>query len=300
MWLDRLNELMLLPRGSQVPALQKMRNARDPQQEQWNSAFGAESLYDAWSQLPFMQNLYEQNRTVISGRLHDRDGWHIVEIGGGNGALWDGYLRTLKQGTLTLIDPNEDAHHTLAAKVPSNVAFRSIVAGAENADIPPADIVVCSLALHHIAGIDAAQRHTFGLNGDGKVEVLRRVVAAVKPRAGTAVLNEADIYNENDLPPGDPVLVDHFIDVYVRRAARAIAYAITRSDGDAQLQRSWDVILRQWCLDQVDNAYLPRNQRDVYELDAARWIGLLHRAGAEHVTHRYTDEWNLFQQYVVS
>jgi hypothetical protein len=96
------------------------------------------------------------------------------------------------------------------------------------------------------------------------------------------------------------VLVDHFIEVYVRRAARAIAYAITRSDGDAQLQRSWDVILRQWCLDQVDNAYLPRNQRDVYELDAARWIGLLHRAGAEHVTHRYTDEWNLFQQYVVS
>ena len=63
---------------------------------------------------------------------------------------------------------------------------------------------------------------------------------------------------------------------------------------------SWDVILRQWCLDQVDNAYLPRNQRDVYELDAARWIGLLHRAGAEHVTHRYTDEWNLFHQYVVS
>src|SRR4029077_13996753 len=74
------------------------------------------SLYDAWSQLPFIQNLYEQNRTVISGRLHDRDGWHIVEIGGGNGALWDGYLRTLKRGTLTLIDPNEDAHHALAAK----------------------------------------------------------------------------------------------------------------------------------------------------------------------------------------
>lgn len=109
------------------------------------------------------------------------------------------------------------------------------------------------------------------------------------------MLNEADIYNEIDLPPGDPVLVDHFIDVYVRRAARAIAYAITHSDGDAQLRQSWDVIMRQWCLDQVDNAYLPRDQRDVYEVDAARWIGLLHLAGAQHVTHRYTDEWNLFQ-----
>lgn len=47
MWFDQLNELMVLPRGRQVPALQKMRSARDPLQEQWNSAFGAESLYDA-------------------------------------------------------------------------------------------------------------------------------------------------------------------------------------------------------------------------------------------------------------
>ena len=39
---------------------------------------GYKQMHDAgpavWLQLPFMQNLYEQNRTVISGRLHDRDG----------------------------------------------------------------------------------------------------------------------------------------------------------------------------------------------------------------------------------
>ena len=34
-----------------------------------------------------------------------------------------------------------------------------------------------------------------------------------------------------------------------------------------------------------------------HELDAVHWIDLLRQAGAQQVTHRYTDEWNLFQQY---
>ena len=113
-------------------------------------------------------------------------------------------------------------------------------------------------------------------------------------RDGTGLLNEADCYNELDLPPGDPVLVDHFLDVYVRRTARAIAHASGQAGVDAQLRQAWEAILRHWCLDQVDNAFLPREQRDVYELDAVHWIDLLQQAGTQQVTHRYTDEWNLF------
>ncbi len=43
---------------------------------------------------------------------------------------------------------------------------------------------------------------------------------------------------------------------------------------------------------------MPRDQRDVYELDVAHWLGLLADIGAESVTHRYTDDFYLFVQYV--
>ena len=93
------------------------------------------------------------------------------------------------------------------------------------------------------------------------------------------------------------MLIDHFIDVYVRRTACAVAQAMDTAGDDPCLREAWEAILRHWCLDQVDNALLPIDQRDVYELDTSRWVSLLRGAGAKEVTHRYTDEWNLFQQY---
>ena len=298
MWIDELNDLALLPRAQQYSALQQLRkNFTESHDEQWNTAFGPTSLYEAWTQLPLMQGLYQRNRAVIQETLQGRSDWHIVEIGGGNGALWRGLLDTQQAGTLTLIDPHAEAHDAVAARLPGNVTFRPIVASAEHVEIPDADVIVCSLTLHHVAGLDSAQRRSFGLEGDGKAEILRRCVAAIQGRDGTGLLNEADCYNELDLPPGDPVLVDHFLDVYVRRTARAIAHASEHAGVDAQRRQAWEAILRHWCLDQVDNAFLPREQRDVYELDAVHWIDLLQQAGAQHVTHRYTDEWNLFQQY---
>lgn len=299
MWKDRLIELDLLPRAYQFDALQELRRTYERSDyEQWNSAFGSESLYDAWAQLPFMQRLYESNRSIIRQALEARPRWHVVEIGGGNGAVWEKMFTGHLPGTLTLIDPHEEAHSAVAKRLPDHVTFRSIVDTAERAEIPDADVIVSSLTLHHVAGVDAAQRRAFGLDGDGKSEVLQRCLSAIRRRQGIGILNEADCYNEIDLAPDDPVLVDRFIDAYVRRCARAIADALDGSEGESAPRQAWDVILKHWCLDQTQLAFVSRAQRDVYELDAAHWLELLARVGAHDVTHRYTDEWNLFQQYV--
>jgi hypothetical protein len=298
-WKEKLDELTLLPRARQFAALQELRATYEPADyEQWNTAFGTESLYDAWTQLPFMQQLYESNRAVIGQTLQGRSGWHVVEIGGGNGALWEGVFDAQQAGTLTLVEPHPEAHASVAKRLPSHVRFQSIVDTAERAAIPDADVIVSSLTLHHVAGVDIAQRRAFGLDGDGKSEILRRCLAAIRRRHGVGILNEADCYNEIDLAPSDPVLVDRFLDAYVRRCARAIAEALDDSDSDSAQQQAWTLILKHWCLDQTELAFVPREQRDVYELDAAHWLGLFAGIGAESVTHRYTDAWHLFQQYV--
>ena len=166
MWIDELNDLALLPRAQQYSALRQLRkNFTESHDEQWNTAFGPTSLYEAWTQLPLMQGLYQRNRAVIQETLQGRSDWHIVEIGGGNGALWQGLLNTQRAGTLTLIDPHAEAHDAVAARLPGNVTFRPIVASAEHVEIPDADVIVCSLTLHHVAGLDSAQRRSFGLEG---------------------------------------------------------------------------------------------------------------------------------------
>ena len=299
MWEEKLNEFAQLPRGQQFAALQQLRAANKASEyEAWNTAFGSASLYDAWTQLPFMQGLYQHNRAIIQKTLQERSNWHIVEIGGGNGALWQNFFHTQQAGMFTLIDPHAEVHGTVAARLPEQVTFQSVIERVEQAEIPEADVLVCSLTLHHVAGLDAVQRKTFGFQGDGKKEILQRCIQAVRKRQGIGILNEADCNNEIDLAPGDPVLVDHFLDVYVRRAARAIAYALEQPDIDVSLKQCWESILRHWCLDQIDNALLSRAQRDVYELDTSRWLDLLETVGARDVSHQYTDEWNLFQQYV--
>ena len=116
MWIDELNDLVLLPRAQQYSALRQLRkNFTESHDEQWNTAFGPTSLYEAWTQLPLMQGLYQRNRAVIHETLQGRSDWHIVEIGGGNGALWQGLLDTQQAGTLTLIDPHAEAHDAVAA-----------------------------------------------------------------------------------------------------------------------------------------------------------------------------------------
>ena len=91
MWTDELRQVVSLPRAHQYAAIQQLRAQHGGAgQEQWNTAFGPLSLYEAWTRLPLMQSLYRSNRAVIDDVLRNRPDWHIVEIGGGNGALWEG------------------------------------------------------------------------------------------------------------------------------------------------------------------------------------------------------------------
>lgn len=300
-WTATLNTLAALPRGEQYAALTDLRTRlRKTTTEAWNTTFGPESLYDAWAQLPFVNDIYTHNRSAIINALDGRTDWHVVEIGGGNGILWQGLLEPLPPGTFTLIDPNPTAHQTVHERLPNTIDFHSVLASVAESAIPRADVIVCSLTLHHHAGENARQRAAYGMSGDGKLEVLQRIVDALRPRRGTGILNEADCYNDIALDPGDDVLIDHFLDVYVRRAARAVAHAFDAAPAALPLTEAWEAILQHWCLDQVDYAFAPREARDVYELDVASWLRLLHDAGATSITHRYTDAWNLFAQYLFS
>jgi hypothetical protein len=299
MWQGQLTRLISLPRAQQFAALKSLRRTRNNHQlEEWNTAFGSASVYEAWTQLPLMQGLYSRNQAILREVLTGRKHWHIVEIGGGNGALWRHFFRPHDQGTLTLIDPQPEVHATVATCLPQGIDFHSLIAPVEEVEIPEADVLICSLTLHHVAGLNAAQRSMFGLRGLGKQEILQQCVRAIRKRRGVGILNEADIYNEVDLAPGDQVLIEHFIDVYVRRAAMAVATALEHTEADQSLKQRWEIILQHWCLDQVDKALVPREERDVYELDMPQWLRLLELVGAQVRNYQYTDEWNLFQQYV--
>ncbi len=302
MWLHELQMLLTLPRAQQFEALKRLREVagQNSAGEEWNSVFGTQSVYEAWTQLPLMQHVYTANRAILRPLLEQRSPWHIVEIGGGNGALWQGFFSAQERGVLTLIDPNPEVHATVAAVLPAGIELHSHVARVENVELPDADGVVCSLMLHHIAGRDRDQRNIFQMAGPGKREILQRCVQAVRTRRGLCLLNEADVYNEIDLEPSDPVLIEHFIDVYVRRAAMAVATALEQNAIDISLKQRWEIILRHWCLDQVNLAFVSREERDVYELDVAQWLRLLRQAGAQVLSHTYTDEWYLFHQYVFS
>ncbi len=300
MWLNQLQQFLTLPRAQQFEALKRLREVAGQNHagEEWNSVFGTQSVYEAWTQLPLMQHVYAANRAILRPLLEQRSSWHLVEIGGGNGALWQDFFHTRERGVLTLIDPNPEVHDTVAAVLPAEIELHSYIAPVENVELPEADGIVCSLMLHHIAGLDRNQRSLFQMDGPGKRETLQRCVQAVRTRRGICLLNEADVYNEIDLEPNDPALLEHFIDVYVRRAAMAVATALEQSTIDISLRQRWEIILRHWCLDQVDLALVSREERDVYELDVAHWLQLLRQAGARVLSHAYTDEWYLFHQYV--
>lgn len=299
MWQEALRTILLQPRAQQREQLRALlASVGDEASEAWNTAFSPDSLYEAWTRLPLMQGLYAANRDVLRPLLDSRPDWHIVEVGGGNGVLWRGSLRQDARGTLTLIDQTAACHAAVAAALPPGITLRSVVAKAEETDVPEADAIVCSLTLHHVAGLDATQRAAHGMNGPGKAEILRRFVGALRARGGIGILNEADAHNEIDLPPGDPTLIDHFIDVYVRRCAVAVLDALETTAADVSVHQRWEAIIRHWCIAQVEQAAAPTALRDVYELDVGRWLELLRRAGATVRAHQYTDPWHLFHQYV--
>lgn len=294
-----VRQILALPRTAQPSAIQlALRQLPDPGPlEEWNTHFGPGSLFDAWTRTSVASGVYAANIEVLRPVLDAQDGWTAVEIGAGNGALWQRLLRPEDRGHLVAVDPVSQALDTLATHLPKDVALTPVVADVSSVDIPEADVIVCSLTLHHVAGRTEAERKAVGMTGPGKTEVLTRIADAIRPRRGLFVLNEADIHCEVDLAPGDPILVDRMCDSYVRRCGHAVLDDLLRGP-DEDLKARWLHILRHWCLAQIRLAHVPVHERDVYELDVSRWREVLGNAGLHIESERFTDEVGLFRQYV--
>ncbi len=294
---DHIERLLQLPRAEQVPATRRLLADRSaPLPETWNTAFGPHSLFDAWCRTTVARRVHQGIRGVVLPHL--TPGFVLVEVGGGDGATWKGHLEV--PGTLVVVDPVPEVHERVRAAVPPFVNVVAIETPVEEAELPDADMLVCSLTLHHVAGRDAAERAIHGLAGPGKREVLESFARCLAARDGVGVLMEADVDCEVDLAPGDPALEDHIFDSYVRRCARSIV-ADVRKRGpkeDPDLLGRWRALLRHWFLGQLAVANLPVAERDVYELTVPRWLALLDNAGLHVSSHDFVDELPLFHRYV--
>ena len=182
--------------------------------------------------------------------------------------------------------------------------FRGVKANVEDVDPPDADVVVCSIVLHHIAGTDAEhrrERKLKGPEGPGKAEVLKQIVRALEARRGIGLLNEADTYHDIELDPNHPALIERCIDAYVRRGTSMIIAALEDVNLDEDLRARWEVIMQDGFVGEA-LATVGRSleRRFNYELDVPRWLSLLRHVGAEVASYQYTDDWHLFVQYVFS
>ncbi len=304
-----LPAILTLPRSEQSAALRALRCALPPTAtpEAWNSRFGPTSLFAAWTASSLMRGLHRSNAELLRPLLA-RPGFRVIEIGGGDGALWrdalpPDALPPDAQGELLLIDPVAEVGELVRASLPEGVSLRFRQARLEEVDpgsLPPADAFVASLVLHHIAGADRAQRQAHGLSGPGKLEALQTLAGCLRP-GGFGLVNEADIHCDIELAPGEPLLEERLIDSYVRRCAPSLLQdAARRPDADADLRARWEAVCLHWCLEQVDLANAPLADRDVYELDVPRWRALFRRAGLAVQAEQFTDPQNLFRQYLLT
>ncbi|MDP2307922.1 MAG: methyltransferase domain-containing protein [Pseudomonadota bacterium] len=295
-----LAALLALPRADQPEAVRALLARMPPAaDEPWNSAFGPGSLYEAFTQTTAARGVHAANRAVLRPLLDARPGFRVVDVGGGAGTLWNGLLRADDRGEIVVVDPHPDGATGVRRAVPPGVRVTHIAAPVQQAALPDADAIVCSLMLHHVAGADAAARAAVGLPGAGKREVLAAFRAAITARGGRVLLNEADVYCDVGLAPGDPLLADRLLDSYVRRFAVSLARDL-HGCVDPELRARWIAILRDWSLAQVGLAAgASYAERDVYELDVVSWLDLIARAGLRVEARGFTDRWLLFHQYVL-
>lgn len=273
---------------------------REAHVEPWNTAFGPDSLYHAFTRSTAVRGLHAANRAVLRPLLDARPGFRVLDVGGGDGALWTGLLRPDDVGEIVVVDPHPDGAAGVRRAAPAGVRVTHRVGLVQDVALPEADAVVCSLVLHHVAGADAAARAEVGLRGPGKGEVLAAFRAAIAPRDGRVLLNEADVYCDIGLAPGDPLLADRLVDSYVRRFAVSLTHDL-RACTDPQLRARWTAIVRDWSLAQVGLAGgATYADRDVYELDVVSWLRLFARAGLRVEARAFTDRWLLFHQYVLA
>lgn len=296
-----LVELLKLPRGKQSAYLKTALEALpEPEaKEEWNTRFGPGSLFEAWTASSVASAIYESNARVLRDHLKDRKDWRILEIGGGDGRLWSRVFDDDSKGELHVIDPAPEVHEQMIRVTPEGVSLHSQVALAQDASFLDVDLVVCSLTLHHVPGADQEECVEHGVSGPGKLFILKKMKESISARKGLAVLNEADIYCDIGLAPSDEILIDRLLDSYVRRCGLCLLHDIEGSSGSADMKDRWRAITRHWCLEQVAMGHMSLEDRDVYELDVPRWLGLIKRAGFEVESHQFTDDYGLFHQYLL-
>ncbi|MDF1666435.1 MAG: class I SAM-dependent methyltransferase [Planctomycetota bacterium] len=297
-----LKELIHLPRGRQAAYLESALEAlpKPESKEEWNTRFGAGTLFEAWTASSVASAIYQSNAKIIQRHLKDRKDWRILEIGGGDGRLWSRVFDKDSQGQLHVIDPAPEVHEQMQRIVPDGVSLHSQVALAQDAEFLDVDLVVCSLTLHHVPGADAAECEDRGIEGPGKLFILKKMKEAIRKRCGLAILNEADIYCDIGLAQSDEILIDRLIDSYVRRCGLSLLHDIEGPTGSDDMKARWRAIARHWCLEQVAMGHMSLADRDVYELDVPRWLGLIARAGFDIESHQFTDDYGLFHQYLLN
>lgn len=296
-----LVKLLSLPRGRQAAYLESALEAlpTPESKEEWNTRFGSGSLFEAWTASSVASAIYESNAKIIRQHLSGRDHWRILEIGGGDGRLWSRVFDEESKGELHVIDPAPEVHEQMQRVAPKGVTLHSQVALAQNAEFSDVDLVVCSLTLHHVPGADEKECEDRGVDGPGKLFILKKMKESIAERSGLAVLNEADIYCDIGLPQSDGILIDRLLDSYVRRCGLSLLHDIEGQSGSADMKARWRAIARHWCLEQVAMGHMPLADRDVYELDVPRWISLIERAGFTIESHQFTDDYGLFHQYLL-
>ncbi len=301
-WSERINYIISLPQGHQRDAVRKLRSTFPKNHtEQWNTEFDSGSLYEAWTNILPMQNIYGLNRKVIRDFTKEINSFTITEIGGGNGALWRNFLPEDKNITFYLIDQNPKTGEIIKSLLPKNVNFEFVNKKVQDTDIPPSDIIVSSLILHHIPGHTAEENLKYNIYSPGKLEIVKKLLDSVRNKSGILIINESDIYTDIRLKPKTPFLYQKLVDSYIRRACKAIIYTMEHESCSEELFEKLQNVIIYWALEQVEragNAELP--ERDVYELDAIHWLELLESAKANIISHKNSDEWNLFHQYVIN
>jgi len=295
-----IRALLGLPRADQPAACAALlATLPSPADEPWNTAFGEDSLYAAFTRTTVARGVHGANRAALRPLLDAAPGFRVLEIGGGNGALWRGLLRPDDRGEIVVVDPHPDGADGVRAAAPPGVVVTHLARPVQAAELPDADAAVASLVLHHIAGRDTEDRARVGLSGPGKHEALTMLAAALRARRGTLLVNEADIYCDVGLAPGDPLLAERLVDSYVRRFALSILDDLATRAEDEAVRGRWAAIVRDWSLGQIAMADAAWEARDVYELDVPSWLARFADAGLTVARRGFTDRWMLFHQYVL-
>ena len=295
---EGISALLRLPHAEQVGAARELIAALPDSEppEAWNSRFGPGSLFEAWTATGIARSVYAalaaELRPIVA-----RPGFRVLDVGGGDGSVWRSVLDGGERGEIVVVDVLPEAIEAVRAAVPDGVEVHGLLGSVQDLALPEADALVCSMTLHHVAGIDAAQRAQHGLSGPGKREILAAFGAALAPRGGVGLLVEADVDCELDLPPGSPVLADNILDSYLRRCGQSILDDLRGEAPGSSLADRWRGLLRYWFLEQLSVASLPIEQRDVYELSVPRWTALFGDVGLHLEAHHGVDDYALFELY---